>query len=89
MGVSSFAIDNHCLEIATNQLHGSGHSAILIELRDTIQSDAAMDHIIPRHFTNGSFFICHRQPLSGNSYRSTSLVSSLCHPHGVEGYNTE
>ncbi|CAB4296560.1 unnamed protein product [Prunus armeniaca] len=48
MGVSSFATDNHCLEIATGQLHGSRHSAILMDLRDTIQSDAAMDHIMPR-----------------------------------------
>ncbi|KAH0990264.1 hypothetical protein GBA52_001747 [Prunus armeniaca] len=38
---------------------------------------------------DGSFFICHRQPLSGNSYRSTSRISSLHHLHGVEGYNTE
>ncbi|KAH0990266.1 hypothetical protein GBA52_001749 [Prunus armeniaca] len=31
--------------------------------------------------TDGSFFICHRQPLFGNSYRSTTRVSSLHHPH--------
>ncbi|KAH0969735.1 hypothetical protein GBA52_028331 [Prunus armeniaca] len=37
---------------------------------------------------DGSFFICHRQPLSRNSYRSTSRISSLHHLHGVEGYNT-
>ncbi|CAL2233644.1 unnamed protein product [Prunus armeniaca] len=49
MVVSSFAIDNHCLEMAIGQLHGSRHSAILMESRDTIQSDAAMDHIMPRH----------------------------------------
>ncbi|CAB4265977.1 unnamed protein product [Prunus armeniaca] len=39
--------------------------------------------------TDGSFFICHRQPLSGNGYHPTSRVSLLCHPNGVEGYNTE
>ncbi|KAH0990269.1 hypothetical protein GBA52_001752 [Prunus armeniaca] len=49
MVVPSFATDNHCLEMAIGQLHGSRHSVILMELRDTIQSDAAMDHIMPRH----------------------------------------
>ncbi|KAH0990267.1 hypothetical protein GBA52_001750 [Prunus armeniaca] len=39
--------------------------------------------------TDGSFFICHRQSLSGNSYQSTTRVLSLYHPHGVEGYNTK
>ncbi|KAH0990268.1 hypothetical protein GBA52_001751 [Prunus armeniaca] len=48
MGISSFATDNHCLEIATGQLLGSRHSAILMELRYAIQSDVAMDHIMPR-----------------------------------------
>ncbi|KAH0969732.1 hypothetical protein GBA52_028328 [Prunus armeniaca] len=32
---------------------------------------------------------CHRQSLSGNSYRLTLRVSSLRHPHGFEGYNTK
>ncbi|KAH0990265.1 hypothetical protein GBA52_001748 [Prunus armeniaca] len=34
MGVSSFVTYNHCLEIATSQLHKSRHSAILMELMD-------------------------------------------------------
>ncbi|CAB4296561.1 unnamed protein product [Prunus armeniaca] len=43
------ATGNHCLKIATGQLHGPHHSTILMELRETIQSDAAMDHIMPCH----------------------------------------
>ncbi|PQP99241.1 hypothetical protein Pyn_27461 [Prunus yedoensis var. nudiflora] len=39
--------ENRCMKIVTGQLHGPHHSAILMELRETMQSDAAKDHIMP------------------------------------------
>ncbi|KAH0969734.1 hypothetical protein GBA52_028330 [Prunus armeniaca] len=43
MGVSSFATDNHYARNSYRSTTRSCHSTILMELRDTIQSDLAMD----------------------------------------------